>query len=46
MAASIAGTSRRLEILNALDIESGQYVFDIGCCGGHLLDEIAKAVGP
>ena len=46
MAASIAGTSRRLEILNALDIESGQYVLDIGCGGGHLLEEIAKAVGP
>ena len=46
MAASIAGTSRRLEILNALDIKSGQYVLDIGCGGGHLLEEIAKAVGP
>ncbi len=46
MAASIAGTSRRLEILNTLDIESGQYVLDIGCGGGHLLKEIAKAVGP
>ena len=46
MAASIAGTSRRLEILNALDIESGQCVLDIGCGGGHLLEEIAKAVGP
>ena len=34
MASSIAGTSRRLEILNALDIESGQYVLDIGCGGG------------
>ena len=46
MAASIAGTSRRLEILNALDIASGQHVLDIGCGGGHLLEEIAKAVGP
>ena len=46
MAASIAGTSRRLEILNALDIKSGQHVLDIGCGGGHLLEEIAKAVGP
>ena len=46
MASSIAGTSRRLEILNALDIESGQYVLDIGCGGGHLLEEISKAVGP
>ena len=45
MAASIAGTSRRLEILNALDIELGQHVLDIGCGGGHLLEEIAKAVG-
>ena len=34
MAASIAGTSRRLEILNALNIQSGQHVLDIGCGGG------------
>ena len=46
MASSIAGTSRRLEILNALNIQSGQHVLDIGCGGGHLLEEIAKAVGP
>ena len=46
MAASIAGTSRRLEILNSLDLQSGQQVLDIGCGGGHLLEELAKAVGP
>ena len=46
MAASIAGTSRRLEILNNLDLKAGQQVLDIGCGGGHLLEELAKAVGP
>ena len=46
MAASIAGTSRRLEILNALDLKPGHQVLDIGCGGGHLLEELAKAVGP
>ena len=46
MAASVAGSSRRLEILNVLDIQSGQQVLDIGCGGGHLLEELAKAVGP
>ena len=34
MADSIAGTSRRLKILNALNIQSGQHVLDIGCGGG------------
>ena len=46
MAASVAGSSRRLEILYVLDIKAGQQVLDIGCGGGHLLEELAKAVGP
>tara|TARA_E500000081_G_scaffold37612_1_gene41061 strand:- start:135 stop:905 length:771 start_codon:yes stop_codon:yes gene_type:complete len=46
MAASVAGSSRRLEILHVLDIKAGQQVLDIGCGGGHLLEELAKAVGP
>ena len=46
MAASVAGSLRRLEILDVLDIQSGQQVLDIGCGGGHLLEELAKAVGP
>ncbi len=33
MVSSIAGTSKRLEILNALNLQSGQHVLDIGCCG-------------
>ena len=37
---------RELEILDVLDIQSGQQVLDIGCGGGHLLEELAKAVGP
>ena len=44
MAASIAGSLRRLEILDVLDIQSGQQVLDIGCGGGHLLEELAKVM--
>ena len=46
MADSIAGTSRWLEIINTLNIQSCQNVLDIGCGGGHLLEEMANAVGP
>ena len=37
MAASVAGSSRRLEILDVLDIQSGQQVLDIGCGFGNNL---------
>ena len=40
-----AGVSRRLAIMNSLDIEIGQNVIDIGCGGGHLVQEIALGVG-
>ena len=36
MAASSAGINRRLAVLNALDIQIGQKILDIGCGGGHL----------
>ena len=45
MAESIAGTSRRNAILNALQTQAGQTVIDVGCGAGHLLPHLAKAVG-
>ncbi|MDG2474919.1 MAG: methyltransferase domain-containing protein [Paracoccaceae bacterium] len=45
MAASAAGVERRLEILKALNLVTGQTVLDIGCGGGHLLEDLALAVG-
>ena len=40
-----AGVSRRLAIMNSLDIEVGHKVIDIGCGGGHLVQEISLGVG-
>ena len=40
-----AGVSRRLSIMNSLDIEIGQNIIDIGCGGGHLVQEISLSVG-
>ena len=40
-----AGVSRRLAIMNSLDIEVGHKVIDIGCGGGHLVQEISLSVG-
>jgi len=40
-----AGISRRLAIMNALDLEIGQNVIDIGCGGGHLVKEISLSIG-
>ena len=40
-----AGVSRRLAIINSLDLEIGQKVIDIGCGGGHLVKEISLGVG-
>ncbi len=40
-----AGVSRRLAIMNSLDLEIGQNVIDIGCGGGHLVQEIALGIG-
>jgi len=39
------GTARRMAVFEALAIESGQAVLDLGCGGGHLVREIALAVG-
>ena len=40
-----AGVSRRQAIMNSLDLEIGQNVIDIGCGGGHLVQEISLGVG-
>ena len=45
MAESIAGTTRRNEILNALQTQAGDTIIDVGCGAGHLLPHLAKAVG-
>jgi len=40
-----AGVSRRLAIMNSLNLEIGHNVIDIGCGGGHLVQEISLGVG-
>ena len=40
-----AGVSRRLAIMNSLDLKIGMNAIDIGCGGGHIVQEIALAVG-
>lgn len=42
---SLEGKSRRLAVLEALSIKSGQAILDLGCGGGHLVRDIALAVG-
>lgn len=39
------GMARRGAVFEALAVESGQAILDIGCGGGHLVREIALAVG-
>ncbi len=45
IANSYAGVSRRLAIINSLDIEIGHNIIDIGCGGGHLVQEISLGIG-
>ena len=45
MAASSAGVNRRQAVLNALNLETGQTILDVGCGGGHLLVDLSLAVG-
>ena len=40
-----AGVSRRLAIMKSLDLAIDQNVIDIGCGGGHLVQEISLGVG-
>ena len=46
MASSSAGFARRQAMMSALNIQAGYSVLDIGCGGGHLVEELAMAVGP
>jgi arsenite methyltransferase len=39
------GISRRIAVFQALSISSGQAILDLGCGGGHLVRDIALAVG-
>ncbi len=39
------GIVRRMAIFEALAVESGQAILDLGCGGGHLVRELALAVG-
>ena len=45
VASSYAGVSRRQAILEALSIESDHKIIDIGCGAGHLVEDLAKALG-
>ena len=45
IANSYAGVSRRLAIMNSLNLEIGHNVIDVGCGGGHLVEEISLGVG-
>lgn len=45
MAASSAGVQRRQEILQSLEVIKGQTILDVGCGAGHLLENLALAVG-
>ena len=39
------GMARRMAVFEALAVESGQHILELGCGGGHLIREIALAVG-
>lgn len=45
LAESHAGHDRRIATFDSLAVESGQAVLDLGCGGGHLVRELALAVG-
>ena len=45
IAETLEGDARRMAAFEALSIETGQSIFDLGCGGGHLDREIARAVG-
>ena len=40
------GATRRLAVFEALMPQAGMRVLDVGCGSGHLVQELARAVGP
>ncbi len=40
------GVSRRMAATAALSVKPGQALLDVGCGGGHLVETLARAVGP
>lgn len=45
LSTSHAGHARRVTVFEALQVTPGQAVLDLGCGGGHLVRELARAVG-
>jgi len=39
-------TARRVTVLSALNLRTGERVLEVGCGGGHYTYEIARLVGP
>ena len=46
LTATNVGVIRRQAILNELNLKKHQNIIDIGCGGGHLVEEISMCVGP
>ena len=46
MATSSAGIARRKIIMDNLNLKADTAIIDIGCGGGHLLELLAKSLGP
>ena len=40
-----AGNSRRSAVIEALDVRGGKSYLDVGCGGGHLVQELGTAAG-
>jgi len=45
LTATIVGVIRRQVILKELNLQKNQTIVDIGCGGGHLVEDISMSVG-
>ena len=45
LTATNVGILRRQAIIKELNLKKGQTVIDIGCGGGHLVEEISMCIG-